>query len=80
MALQIFQSSNFQVQYETTDFSSSELPMVQARSASLPAAFESDFATLCGWFRIPVGQGFGPTNRVFVSLSKSIRGASNGGY
>src|SRR5260370_33624040 len=80
MALMIFQSSNFQVQFESTDFSPAELQIVQPRAAALPGTFETDFATLCGWFGIPVGKGFGPSNRVIVTLNKTIRGASNGGY
>jgi hypothetical protein len=80
MALQIFQSSNFQVQFESTDFSKTELPAVQTRAAALPNQFEADFAILCGWFGIPVGPGFGPSNRVIVTLNKTIRGASNSGY
>ena len=80
MALEIFQSTNFQVQFESTDFLPTELKIVQPRAAALPSAFEADFATLCGWFGIPLGNGFGPSNRVIVTLSKTIRGASNGGY
>jgi len=80
MALEIFQSPNFQVQFESTDFSVSELTIVRPRAAALPTAFETDFAILCGWFGIAVGPGFGPSNRVIVTLNKTIRGASNGGY
>jgi hypothetical protein len=80
LALVVFQSSNFQAQFESTDFSALELPGVESRVAGLLGAFESDFATLCGWFGIPVGAGFGPSNRVIVTLNKTIRGASNGGY
>ena len=76
MALMIFQASNFQVQFESTDFSPAELQIVQPRAAALPGTFETDFATLCGWFGIPVGKGFGPSNRVIVTLNKTIRGAS----
>jgi hypothetical protein len=80
MALWVSLSGNFQVQFESSDFSPDELPKLEQRLQELPQAFEADFAILRDWFGIPFGEGFGPENRVIVTLSKTIRGASNNGY
>src|SRR4051794_7390133 len=80
MALKVFTSNNVQVQYEETNFSATELPTVKRRAMAMPNSCEADFAALCGWFGLPVRKGFGPSNRVFVTLDGKIRGASNSGY
>ena len=80
MALATFQSTNFQVQYESTDYTQDELLILQPLAQALPNECEPDYATLCGWFGIPVGEGFGPGNRTVVTLTKAVRGASNTGY
>jgi uncharacterized protein YaeQ len=80
MALATFQSTNFQVQYESTDYTQDELLILQPVAQALPNECEPDYATLCGWFGIPVGEGFGPGNRTVVTLTKNVRGASNTGY
>ena len=81
MAPTILHTSDFQVQYDPAEFTQpGELPQVQQRAQDLAAACESDYATLCEWFGIAVGAGLGPRNRVIVTLTKSVRGASNNGY
>ena len=80
MALETFQSSNFQVQFESTEYTPNELLIVRPRAQALPNGCEADYATLCGWFGVAVGAGLGPANRVIVTLTKNIRGASNTGY
>ena len=80
MSLETFQSPNFQLQFENTQFSAAELTALRARTLALLVGFESDYATLSNWFGVAVGEGFGANNRVFVTLNKTIRGASNNGY
>lgn len=74
MALEIFQSSNFKVQYEVADYTQDELLILQPRARALPNGCEADYATLCGWFGVAVGAGLGPANRVVVTLTKNVRG------
>src|SRR5947209_8765098 len=80
MSIETFQSANFQVQFENTEFKPAELLNVRARAQAVLNGFENDYATLCNWFGVAVGEGLGDTNRVFVTLTKNIRGASNNGY
>jgi len=80
MALEIFQTSNFQVQYELTDYSQAELLLLRPRAQVLLGGCEPDYATMCGWFGITVGDGLGPANRVVITLTKNVRGASNTGF
>jgi uncharacterized protein YaeQ len=80
MSLETFQSTNFQVQFENTEFTPAELAVVRPRAQNVLNGFETDYATFSNWFGIVVGEGLGITNRVFVTLTKNIRGASNGGY
>jgi hypothetical protein len=80
MALEMFQSSNFQVQYETLGYTPDELLTLRPRAQALPNGCEADYTTMCEWFGIAVGAGLGPANRVVVTLTKDVRGASNSGY
>ena len=80
MSLETFLSTNFQVQFENTEFTPNELAIVRLRAKAILNGLEIDYAILCIWFGIAVGDGFGSTNRVFVTLTKNIRGASNSGY
>jgi hypothetical protein len=78
--IETFQSSNFLVQFESAEYTSNELGIIRPRAQALPNGFEADYAKLCGWFGVAVGAGLGPANRVIVTLTKKIRGASNTGY
>ena len=80
MSLESFQSTNFVVQFESTEFTPAELAIVQPRAQAILNGFENDYGILCNWFGIVVGAGLGANNQVLVTLTKNIRGASNGGY
>lgn len=80
MTVETFQSWNFQVQFDPAEFSADELPLVRLRGQSLPAGCEADLKTLCAWFGVVPSDAFGPSNRVSVTLTKHVRGASNWGY
>jgi hypothetical protein len=74
-------TANFQIQYDPAEYSGpDEIGAVQARAEAFLTGCEADYATLCGWFGVAVGAGLGPSNRVVITLTKSIRGGSNTGY
>ena len=81
-------TSNFVVQYETADrganvaYTPDQLTAVQRRAQAILDACESDYATLCSWFGIAVGDGFGPGNRVQILLTTLAfsGGTLNGAY
>src|SRR5262249_33865307 len=64
-----------------SEFSGSgELIGVQSRAAAFVNGCEPDYAALCDWFGVPVGEGLGPSNRVIVTLTKAGRGGLHYGY
>jgi hypothetical protein len=78
-------STNFQVQYETSLYTS--LPTAQQASVKanliananfLLSVVEASFTTTTGWFNTPSGK-FGTGNRQVVNLNKT-GGGSNSGY
>lgn len=86
-------TSNFVVMYETADrganvaYTASQLTAIQRRAQAILDTCESDYAILCNWFGIAVGDGFGSSNRVQVTLTTlkyggggSLNGAYNLGY
>lgn len=81
MATQTLFTSNFQIQYDDSEYTGvGELAAVQSRALAFKNVCESDYSQLCGWFGIAVGAGLGPSNRVIVTLTKNVRGAVNFGY
>jgi len=74
-------TSNFQIEYDPAEYPDpGELAGVQARAQAFATGCEPDYAALCGWFGVAVGQGFGASNRVTVTLTKNVGGAVNWGY
>jgi hypothetical protein len=85
-------TANFVVSYENIDragnmpYDPVSLGVVQRRAQAILNACEHDYAILCGWFGLPVGKGFGPGNRIEVTLTTRfanggvLRGAYNLGY
>ena len=73
-------TTNFKIQYDPSEFTAGEQSGVKARAAALAGACESDLSTLAGWFGVNVGSKFGSSNRITVTLTKNVRGASNTGY
>lgn len=81
MALTILSTPNFQIQYDPVEFpGTGEINLVQQRAEALQMSCEPDYTTLCDWFGVAVGAGFGSSNRVIVTLTKTVRGAVNYGY
>ena len=75
------ETEKFQIQYDPAEFSDPGQDVaVEKRAQALLNACELDYATMCGWFGVAVGQGFGPSNRVVITLTMSVRGGSNTGY
>lgn len=73
MAIEAYQTKNFQVQFEVNDFSASEVLAVRSRAQYVQGHCEADYAVLCGWFGLAVGAGLGETNRVVITLTKNVR-------
>jgi hypothetical protein len=80
MALETLLTHDFQIQFDLAEYTQQEQPAIQRRADILESACETDYDTLCGWFGKAVGAGLGPSNRVIVTVTKNIRGASNTGY
>ena len=81
MAFTILLTSNFQIQYDPAEYPGpGEISAVQDRAGAFTTGCEPDYAVLCEWFGVAVGAGLGPSNRVFVTPTKSVRGGSNTGY
>jgi hypothetical protein len=81
MSYTVLLTSNFQIQYDPMEYSGrGEFSGVQARAKAFLTGCEPDYTTLCEWFGVAVGAGFGPSNRVIITLTKSVREASNTGY
>lgn len=81
MAETILDTPNFEIQFDPAEFSGpGELAGVQNRATAFGNGCEGDYATLCGWFGVAVGEGLGQSNRVIVTLTKNVRGAVNFGY
>jgi hypothetical protein len=72
---------NFQIQFDPAIYPGpGELSAVQNRAAALETSCEPDYAVLCEWSGVAVGEGLGPRNRVIVTLVKDVRGGTNTGY
>jgi hypothetical protein len=86
MALTTLLTSNFQIQYDPAEYSGpGETSGVQKRAEAFVSGCEPDCAVQCEWFGVAAGALFGPSNRVIVTLTKSLdnkelRGATNTGY
>jgi len=81
MAYTILLTSNFQIQYDPAEYPGpGEISAVQNRATTFEGGCEPDYAVLCDWFGVAVGAGLGQSNRVVVTLTKSVRGGSNFGY
>ena len=57
-----------------------EILRMEQRAQAFEMKCEPDYAALCDWFGVAVGAGLGPSNRVIVTLTKSVRGGFNFGY
>ncbi len=77
---QTLQTSDFQVDFQTDEYSQSDIPVVRGLARTLAGVCEHDLATECSWFGIATGRGLGPANRVVVTLTPSVRGGVNSGY
>jgi hypothetical protein len=85
-------TDNFTVFYEDADrggnnpYTPDQLSAVVRRAQLVLKTCESDYATLCNWFGVSVGQGFGTSNRTLVYLTtvgfdgKPMVGGANQGY
>jgi hypothetical protein len=81
MPLTTLLTPNFQIQYDPADYPApGELAAAQQRAQALVNGCEPDYAVLCERFGVAMGTGLGALNRVFVTLTKTVRGGSNGGY
>jgi hypothetical protein len=80
MSIEVFDSQNFSIQFDDSQFTAAELPQVKARAQFMVVACETDLATLCGWFNVEASELFGPQNPTVLTLTKNVRGASNSGY
>ena len=79
MAIEVFNSQNFIIQFDDSQFAAAEVPQVKARAQFMVTACETDLATLCQWFNLEASELFGPQNPTVVTLNM-VRGASNSGY
>lgn len=79
-AIETFVSTNFQVQFEATEFSTAELTSVRPLAQSMPQLCENDSVVMGRWFGLTVSDVFGSAHRVIVTLTKGVRGASNTGF
>ena len=70
MAVDSFQSTNFQTQIDDAGFSPSELPEVRSRAQGMLTGCETDYTTLCDWWGVKAGDGFGSGNRVIVTTGQ----------
>jgi len=81
MTTNLATTNNFVIDYDPADFPGpAKQALVKRGGAAIALVCEQDFTTLCGWFRIPVNQGFGPANRIRVTITSQGRGAANEGY
>ena len=80
MSIEVFNSQNFSIQFDDSQFTAAEIPQVKARAQFMVTACEADLATLCQWFEVEASTLFGPQNPTVVTLTKNVRGASNTGY
>ena len=70
-------TTNFVINYDSTNILAKG--MAQALSSGNTA--ENEFTALAAWFNITVGSGFGPSDRITVTVQAiGSGGANNGGY
>lgn len=81
MPLTSLLTANFHIQYDPVEFSGpGEFAAVRARAEAFVTGCEPGYAMLCERFGVAAGAGFGPANRVIVTLTKTVRHASSTGY